>query len=262
MEVPGARTVRLGAAATTRPFVADGYLYVTILPKPTPAIKKRKRNMSEAAKEKHRLRERNRARSNPQANRDRVATWRHENKEKKSAADKHCHQRNREQNLERMKQYSKDNRVSIRAAARVRESSRRKTDTTFVITKRMRARLGAFTRSKRTPKQGHTFSLIGLSPEGLVRHLQGQMPGGSLIKKQTDHIFPLSIYNIASEGAQFMAMHFSNLQPLTRMENKDKSDKLPTKAMAAKVERWAWPPGVTEDMLPDIYDGWATPLRM
>lgn len=32
--------------------------------------------------------------------------------------------------------------------------------------------------------------------------------------------------------------------------------------MAARVERWAWPPGITEDMLPDIYDGWATPLRM
>jgi len=32
--------------------------------------------------------------------------------------------------------------------------------------------------------------------------------------------------------------------------------------MAAKVERWCWPDGVTEDMLPDKYDGWATPLRM
>lgn len=28
------------------------------------------------------------------------------------------------------------------------------------------------------------------------------------------------------------------------------------------VERWCWPDGVTEDMLPDIYPGWATPLRM
>ena len=262
MEVPGARTVCLGAAATTSLFIADGYLYVTILPKPTPVIKKCKRNMSESAKEKHRLRERNRARANPQANRDRVNKWRCENKEKKSAADRRCHQRNRNQNLERMKRYSKDNRISLRVAARVREAYRRKTDTTFIITKRMRARLGAFTRSKLTPKQGKTFSLIGLSPEGLVRHLREQISGDDLINMQTDHIFPLSIYNIATEGAQFMAMHFSNLQPLTGMENKDKSDKLPTKAMAAKVEQWAWPPGVTEDMLPDIYDGWATPLRM
>ena len=32
--------------------------------------------------------------------------------------------------------------------------------------------------------------------------------------------------------------------------------------MAAKVDRDKWPPGITEDMLPDIYPGWATPLRM
>ncbi len=67
---------------------------------------------------------------------------------------------------------------------------------------------------------------------------------------------------MSSLEGQKRAMHFSNLQPLTADENGDKSDKLPTKAMAAKVERWAWPPGITEDMLPDIYDGWATPLRM
>jgi len=54
----------------------------------------------------------------------------------------------------------------------------------------------------------------------------------------------------------------SNVQPLTKNENINKSAKLPTKAMAAKVERWAWPDGVTEDMLPDIYPGWATALRM
>jgi len=57
-------------------------------------------------------------------------------------------------------------------------------------------------------------------------------------------------------------MHWSNYQLITTAENRTKNDRLPTKAMAAKVERWAWPPGITEDMLPDIYPGWSTPLRM
>ena len=57
-------------------------------------------------------------------------------------------------------------------------------------------------------------------------------------------------------------MNITNLQPLTKEENRQKWDKLPTKAMAAKVDRSCWPDGVTEDMLPDKYDGWATPLRM
>lgn len=56
-------------------------------------------------------------------------------------------------------------------------------------------------------------------------------------------------------------MHFSNLWPLTKEENNEKNGRMPTKAMAAQVQRWAWPPGITEDMLPDIYDGWATPLH-
>jgi len=59
-----------------------------------------------------------------------------------------------------------------------------------------------------------------------------------------------------------MVCHFSNLQPLTPQENGNKFDKLPTKAMAAKVYRDKWPPGITEDMLPDIYEGWSTALRM
>ena len=57
-------------------------------------------------------------------------------------------------------------------------------------------------------------------------------------------------------------MHYSNLQLLTAEENAFKRGRLPTKAMAARVDRSCWPDGITEDMLPDIYPGWRTPLRM
>jgi hypothetical protein len=57
-------------------------------------------------------------------------------------------------------------------------------------------------------------------------------------------------------------MHWSNYQPLTNFENAQKSNKLPTKAMADKVDRSCWPDGITMDKLPDRYDGWATGLRM
>jgi 5-methylcytosine-specific restriction endonuclease McrA len=213
-------------------------------------------------KAKNRAREKERNRADPQANRDRANAWRIENTERKAAADRTWFQSNREKRLWDMKEYSKNNRVAINKAVKLREAERRQTDETFVIVKRMRARLGSFTRSKNVPKQGHTFTLIGTSPAGLVEHLQSQAPGENLKLMQTDHVFPLSKYNIGSTDAQSMAMHMSNLQPLTRIENKDKTDRFPTKAMAAKVERWAWPPGITEDMLPDIYPGWSTPLRM
>jgi 5-methylcytosine-specific restriction endonuclease McrA len=252
-------TQNLSVAATfnmpkTKPINAIGYNCINVLVQK--AINKVK------TKAKNRARENARNMADPQANRDRVVKWKMDNPERKASSDKSWFQRNRTQRLESMKEYSKNNRDALNQSVKRRESERRKTDPVFIITKRMRARLGAFTRSKNVPKQGHTFILIGTSPTGLVGHLQAQAPGEDLKVMQTDHIFPLSRYNIGSEVAQSMAMHKSNLQPLTRKENNDKADRLPTKAMAAKVARWAWPPGITEDMLPDIYPGWSTPLRM
>ena len=50
-------------------------------------------------------------------------------------------------------------------------------------------------------------------------------------------------------------------QMLTFEENDEKNGKLPTKAMAANVPQHLWPDGVTYEMLPDIYPGWATALN-
>ena len=76
-----------------------------------------------------------------------------------------------------------------------------------------------------------------------------------------DHIFPFNVFDNSIEN-QRRFMNWSNTQPLTQSENIQKGHRLPTKAMAAKVDPSCWPDGVTIDMLPDIYPGWATPLRM
>lgn len=196
-------------------------------------------------------------------NRASTRAWIAANQAKKKAMDKEHFQKNRAKIIKGMREYNTKNRKALNEKTRVREKKRRETDVVFKITERMRARLGAFTRGHNVPKAGHTFDLIGLTPVELRGHLQDQLrPGEVLVKHVTDHIFPLAKYKIAEPGQQAKAMHYKNLQPLIHNENKWKSDKLPTKAMAAKVERWAWPDGVTEDMLPDIYPGWATALRM
>ena len=76
-----------------------------------------------------------------------------------------------------------------------------------------------------------------------------------------DHIFPIASYK-DTENKMKKLMNYTNLQVLTPGENLDKRAKLPTKAMASKVDPSCWPDGITWDMLPDIYPGWATPLRM
>lgn len=101
------------------------------------------------------------------------------------------------------------------------------------------------------------MELIGCTRQTLAEHLRG-----NLSLNDIDHIFPFVLFDLDSHGDQQKVMHWSNLQLLTPEENKSKNDKLPTKAMAAKVDPSCWPDGVTMDDLPDIYPGWATPLRM
>lgn len=149
----------------------------------------------------------------------------------------------------------------LRPISRKRENVRYKTDTTFNVTKKMRMRLFNHLSVVNANKKGKTLDLIGCSSRQLKDHLSKQC-NGDVKQYNIDHIFALMQHDMTTIDGQKKAMHWSNLQPLTSTENQSKSDKLPTKAMAAKVERWAWPTGITEADLPDIYPGWSTPLRM
>lgn len=159
---------------------------------------------------------------------------------------------------ERMKK--KEQKGRKRASAR--ELHRYHTDAKFNVIKKLRMRLHNLMASRGLVKRTRTTTLTGMDGERLVSHLEQQRPDLPLSACQIDHIFPLARHLMDTMESQKQASHFSNLQPLTEAENLSKMDKLPTKAMAAKVERWAWPPGVTEDMLPEVYEGWSTPLRM
>lgn len=149
-----------------------------------------------------------------------------------------------------------------RKKASARELARYHSDSKFNSIKKARMRLTNYLAVKGLSKKSKTLELICMTAREFRDHLKRQRPELNHSDREIDHIFPLKGHELDTVDSQKQAMHFSNLQPLTAEENGWKSDKLPTKAMAAKVERWAWPPDVTEDMLPDIYDGWATPLRM
>ena len=125
---------------------------------------------------------------------------------------------------------------------------------------RLRARLRLFMRGTGARKPASTFDLIGCTPEQLIHHLKTTIDDDVDVSNfELDHVFPLSRYSVKDAARM---TNYRNLQLLNAFENNTKNDKLPTKAMAARVPKEFWPDGVTEDMLPDIYDGWATPLRM
>ena len=202
--------------------------------------------------------------------RDRARQWKADNSERKRLADTNKYLRDKQAaaraNLsykEYMARKKETNLAKPRRTAGERIKQRKATDENFLIRTRLRTRLGEFMRLKNSKKAHGTMQLLGCTQAQLLKHLQMQLRTGEILKSmQTDHVFAMELYNPSTEEMQYRVMNFSNLQPLTVHENVSKGKRLPTKAMAAKVARWAWPEGVTEDMLPDIYDGWSTPLRM
>ena len=129
---------------------------------------------------------------------------------------------------------------------------------------RLRVRLVTYTRTtgNSIDKNHQQVDQLVLKPaEELMNHLE-QESSLKILTSEIDHVFALAIYDLSKPNNVAKVMNWSNLQLLTQNENRWKSDKLPTKAMAARVNRDCWPDGITEDMLPDIYPGWATPLRM
>lgn len=144
-----------------------------------------------------------------------------------------------------------------------RKKKRRITDPMYGIKENLRSRLADYVRMQGNCKKDSTEKLLGCTWQEFKQHLQSTVKEEEISEKmETDHIFPMARHNLKTLDGQRRCMHFSNLQSLTEKENRWKKDRLPTKSMASRVERWAWPDGITEDMLPDIYDGWSTPLRM
>jgi len=166
----------------------------------------------------------------------------------------------REQHLAECKAYN--DRPDVKENALEYQRQRRQEDPVFRVKCRMRARLGEALRiagHSSTDKTDNTLNLIGCTPNQLVEHLErGDRSFDDTY--DVDHTFAIASYDVLKDQLKYM--NVSNTQLLTRDENRSKSAKLPTKAMAAKVDPACWPDGITMDMLPDIYPGWATPLRM
>jgi hypothetical protein len=210
-------------------------------------------------KAKNRARERERNRKDPKTNRARANAWRLANPERKRKADAKNYEENKATRKESMRAYGLAHRPELYAQRKLQ----RQNDSQFHLAEKLRGTLGHALRKRTAKKGSSTLNLLGCSFEEFDTHIDNQLlPNEDVNSIELDHIFPFRCFDLHDVAQQACVQHFSNTQPLSQPENRNKSDKLPTKAMAAKVDRAKWPPGVTEDMLPDIYPGWATPLRM
>jgi len=74
-----------------------------------------------------------------------------------------------------------------------------------------------------------SMELIGCTPEFLRGYIAARfrkgMRWGIKGSFEVDHILPISAFDLTDEWQRKKAFHYSNLQPLTREENRRKSDK-------------------------------------
>lgn len=190
--------------------------------------------------------------------RSRGGRWNNEHRERIQETSKALYEKKREQRIAETTDYRNRNREHLSKKQNVREKERRKNDSEYHAAGLLRQRLRGKLSQIGQIKENNTLDLIGCSVSDFNKHIDSQRDFDELF--ELDHIFPFHLYNLQTQ--QKRVMHYSNYQPLTVSENRQKWNKLPTKGMAARVDPSCWPDGITMDMLPDIYEGWATPLQM
>ena len=110
------------------------------------------------------------------------------------------------------------------------KKQRRKEDSVFVITEKLRHRLYKVTRG--VNKSASTLELLGCSLEKLKSHIESQFTDGMSWSKMglygihIDHIRPCASFDLSDPEQQRQCFHYTNLQPLWAKDNLEKSAKI------------------------------------
>jgi hypothetical protein len=164
------------------------------------------------------------------------------NKEKTNASSKAWYELNRERHIEHTSNYQKQNPEKNRlSTAKYLKNNpeyynnyrrnRYKTDPQFKLRIVLGNRINSALKSKKNIKIQKTLFLLGCTLEELQKYLQNQFKGemnwdnhGSYW--EVDHIIPCSSFNLLDLTQQKQCFHYTNLQPLTVTQNRQKSNKI------------------------------------
>jgi hypothetical protein len=132
---------------------------------------------------------------------------------------------------EREKAYRKINRKNIRKKQTERKRIRSKTDVLFLVKERLRTNIRSSIRYRSSKKTRDSESILGCSWKKALVHLNIKSPE-DLSGKEIDHICPLNEARTVEE--LYLLCHWSNLQILTKEENRSKGDSLTPVGLALR----------------------------
>lgn len=127
-----------------------------------------------------------------------------------------------------MQRYYVKHRESIIRKANIYRQHRYKIDPEYRLKENMRSRVNLAI--KGGIKAGRTFEMVGCSVDELKSHLERHFKPGMSWENyglwQVDHIQPCAAFNLIDPEEQKACFHYSNLQPLWKLENLSKGDKM------------------------------------
>lgn len=172
--------------------------------------------------------------------------WREKNKGEYLVQQKSCYQNNREkriseakkyrvENIEKVKEkqreYYNKNKNSINKKVASYQVNRYHSDPVYRITVLLRNRLKQSLKKSGSRACNKTLDYVGCGKEELKQHLESQFTEGMTWDNHgthgwhIDHIRPLTNFDLTKESEIFIAMNYTNLQPLWAAENILKSNK-------------------------------------
>lgn len=109
---------------------------------------------------------------------------------------------------------------------------RRLTEPQEKIKDACRNRMGTLLRRAKIKKIERTFDFIGCTPSFLKEFLESKFTLGMSWENhgtfwEIDHVIPVSLFNLVDEVERRKAFHYTNCQPLEKMANRMKGNRLP-----------------------------------
>lgn len=152
--------------------------------------------------------------------------------------------KNRAKKNAQAKTYREANQEKVAAAKLKSYNKLRQNSTEFRLLCALRCRLRSAV--KGIVKSARTIELLGCTVDALMVHLEKQfkpeMSWGNYGKWEVDHIKPCAAFDMADHGQQRACFHWSNLQPLWKLDNILKSDSTSSQTPEAKsaptAPRW------------------------
>lgn len=143
-------------------------------------------------------------------------------------------------NAEKKRAYAQRPEVKERRNARTRERDklRWKTDPQFALSSLLRCRVRGALTGKGLTKRHRTEVLIGCTVEAFKTHIEANfLPGMTWDNRgdwHIDHKLPCASFDLTDVAQQLVCFHYTNMQPLWKLDNLRKGVSLPELAESKK----------------------------